>query len=369
MTVNLTSKLGTVLPKPVETVSAPKPQTPPAAPATATPVQKAVDTFQAAASRPQEQWAASFASGAASLAGSAVTGAEASFKAGTVEAAQAAKGAINPGLATDEEVVEAAVVAKDTLAATGSVKAAEEAVATKIPLIPQAAVKMLVNALNNNRNVVADENRANGGWERSSQVVKQSGNENCGAAAVATLASATGDTSVTNEQRMNELTQQFGTGEGATPAQVSEMLTAQGLKVTSGDATLDEQALDTSLRQGGKAMVMVDSNLVNPATQDQGPGTPHWVVVDGMDKEGNYLVKDPGTGGSYYVSPEQLGTSMEATRESTGGGGILTVEKQKADETREDAKQQSRENADKIGHTPGKGSNSRRAGRETSDGW
>ena len=368
MTVNL-NKVAP-LPKPVETAAPLKSQAaaappPPPPPAPVKPVSG--DAFQAAPASQDKKWSASFSATAPSLTGSTPATTEATFKGASVDAAQVAVGKDAAPATADAD--KAATVATDAPPSTAAVKMAENAVTKLTPLIPTAIIKAVVNSLNNTRNVMSEENRANGEWERSSQVVKQSEKSNCGAAAVATVASATGAEGVSNEQRMKELTEKYNTAGGATPAQVSDMLEDQGLKVTSGDATLDTKALDASLRRGGKAVVMVDSNQIKPNNTEQGPGTPHWVVVDGKNEEGEYLVKDPATGGSYYVSPEKLGLAMEATRESTGGGGMLMVEKRRSHESKDQTERASRENAEKIGNTSGEGSNAKGGARESSRGW
>jgi hypothetical protein len=161
----------------------------------------------------------------------------------------------------------------------------------------------------------------------SSGVVQQTQDNNCGAAATIMAAGSKGRSAgVSDEQRMAQLESTFTEGKGTTPEQLSKMLAHEGVSVKQAAFKFDQHTLDQALSKGGKLLVMVDSNQIAPGADKQADGRPHWVVVDGKDAQGNYSVKDPGTGSSYGVDFNQLNSAVDNGWWKHQGGGTLIVE-------------------------------------------
>jgi hypothetical protein len=112
---------------------------------------------------------------------------------------------------------------------------------------------------------------------------------------------------------------------------------------------------------------MVDSNKILPGEAKQEPGKAHWVVVDGKDAQGNYSVKDPGTGTGYSVGVNQLNDAVNSNWTTNNGGGMLVVEKAQEGVNESALAEKSGESSVLLGTTPGIGSNARGTfGRESS---
>lgn len=229
------------------------------------------------------------------------------------------------------------------------------------------SLKDLVNSVNEKRNVVAGEQVQKGKWSSATPVLQQTEDANCGAAAVAMLTKAKGGKeAVSDEQLMGELGSRFATKEGTTPKQLANMLANEGIAVKKGATNLDKDALDGALRNGGKALAMVDSKKIATGGEAQEPGKAHWVVIDGMDDKGRYMVKDPGTASSYFVKPEELNKAIDSGRNQHQSGGMLIVENAETPAPAPVLAQEAEKNAEVLGNTPGGGSNWRRFGRESS---
>jgi hypothetical protein len=221
-----------------------------------------------------------------------------------------------------------------------------------------------VNAGHEQRNLLARENLQKGGWKSVAPVLQQTSGTNCGAAAAAMLVRAKGDKKgVSDAQLVNQLDARYSTQEGTTPRQLSKMLATEGIKVKQGTAQFDKGALDGTLTTGGKAVAMVDSNKLVPGGDAKPAGKAHWVVIDGMDDRGHYMVKDPGNASSYFVRAETLAKAVDSTRRTNQSGGMLLVENAPPPAT-EVAK--GTKKADALGQKPGTGSNTSRFGRESS---
>jgi hypothetical protein len=229
------------------------------------------------------------------------------------------------------------------------------------------SLKDLVNSVNETRNVMVDEQLEKGKWSSATPVLQQTEDANCGAAAVAMLAKAKSGKVVGSGKRlMDELGSRFATKEGTTPQQLANMLAHQGIAVKKGATSLDENALDAALQNGSKAVALVDSKKIVTGGEAQEPGKAHWVVIDGMDEEGRYMVKDPATASSYFVKPEELDEAIDAGRDQHQAGGILIVENAETPAPAPVLAQEAEKKAEVLGNTPGGGSNWRRFGRESS---
>jgi nitrogen fixation protein len=207
------------------------------------------------------------------------------------------------------------------------------------------------------RNVVAPQQFEKGGWQQSTLPVPQVQSDTCGAAAVAMLGGSKVPSKLADRsQYMEELAQRFSDGKsGTTPQEIAQMLAHEGLKVTQGVSRFKQGALDAALQRGDKALALVDSNKILPGGGNGEPGAPHWVVIDGMDDQGNYLVRNPATGRSDYVPASTLREAIDTCQEEHKGGGMLLVKNTpKADEAA--LAEHNLRQARALGKTPGIGS-------------
>lgn len=246
-----------------------------------------------------------------------------------------------------------------------------EVVATIAPELEQLAptefktLKDVANSVNEQRNTVAGEQQ--GKWATSTPVLQQTEEANCGAAAAAMLVRAKeGKADKSDTELMGELKNQFASQEGTTPKQLTKMLAHEGIEVKRGADKLDKGALDEALHTGNKAVAMVDSNQIAARGAAQEPGKAHWVVIDGMDDKGRYMVKDPGNGSSYFVKPEELNKAISTGREKHQAGGMLIVENTKSQAPEPVLAAEGEKKAEVLGQGPGGGSNTWRFGRESS---
>ncbi|GMU01234.1 hypothetical protein KH5H1_53540 [Corallococcus caeni] len=171
-----------------------------------------------------------------------------------------------------------------------------------------------------------------GGWDDAGAdpaVLKQTKENNCGAAVAVMLGKELGTTQTqpaSDTQKMDALESRFTQGQGTSPHELSNMLANQGAKVTQTSSKLDTKALDDALARGAKAAVQVDSCLVDPTTKPGETGRAHWVSVEGKDDQGRYLLKDPSTGSKIPVDAQRLADSMEISWNQHQGGGQMIVE-------------------------------------------
>ncbi|NOK21874.1 hypothetical protein [Corallococcus carmarthensis] len=211
-----------------------------------------------------------------------------------------------------------------------------------------------------------------GGWDAAGtdpDVLKQTKENNCGAAVAVMLGNEIGNSKtqpVSNKEKMDALESRFTQGQGTSPHELSNMLANQGTKVTQTSSKLDTKALDDALARGGKGAVMVDSSLVDPTTKPGETGRAHWVSVEGKDDQGRYLVKDPSTGSKIPVDAQRLADSMEISWNQHQGGGQMIVEgAQGLSEAQ--AAQEGGQKAVALGNTDGGGSRAMsNFGRESS---
>ncbi|HYO64811.1 MAG TPA: C39 family peptidase [Archangium sp.] len=229
------------------------------------------------------------------------------------------------------------------------------------------ALKELANSVNETRNVVAGDQFEKGKWSSATPVLKQTEDDNCGAAVAAMLTKARGGKeSVSGEQLMDELGSRYGTKDGTTHKQMASMLAKEGIAVKAGNTRVDKNALEGTLKRGGKAVAMVDSNEISSSGKAQAPGKAHWVVIDGMDDQGRFMVKDPGSASSYFVKGEALNKAIDTGRKTHKSGGVLLLENAQTPATGPVAAQEAEQKAEALGNTPGEGSMSWRFGRESS---
>ncbi|WP_224242419.1 C39 family peptidase [Hyalangium gracile] len=205
--------------------------------------------------------------------------------------------------------------------------------------------------------------------DESKPVIQQTKDTDCGAAATAILAESMGTAKEPSKaQLMDALDSRFATdGAGATPRQLTDMLANQGLSVAKGTPFVDAGALEEAMAKGQKVVAMVDSDKILPGEASGEAGRSHWVVIDGKDAQGNFKVKDPGTGSSYSVKLEELIDAVNANRAKTEAGGMLVVEKAQQGEYEGVTAERNAQQGVALGNKPGGGSNSRNTyGRESS---
>jgi hypothetical protein len=221
----------------------------------------------------------------------------------------------------------------------------------------QWAAKFAADAQPQSLNSVAD-----------SSVIQQTKGTDCGAATAAMLAHSTGQvTDASDSNLMNYLDSRFASAQGTTPRQLSDMLAHEGMSVTRAETKVDPQALNEALGKGNKVAIMVDPDGLKSGAAGASDGKAHWVVVDGMDAQGQYKVKDSSTGSSYSVGLEQLSGAVDSAWGKHSGGGMLVVERAQAGQSESTVAETSAQNSVKLGNSPGGGSNALKTfGRESS---
>jgi hypothetical protein len=151
----------------------------------------------------------------------------------------------------------------------------------------------------------ADKNYANGPF-------------NCGPAVVAMLARGHGKLSHLNDaQLVQQLGQGVVTRDGTSPEGIAQMM--ERADVPLGGEALGAGYTDAELKdhllKGNKLIAQVRSS--SPESQQ---GSAHYVVIEGMTRNGNYVVSDPLSNGPYAVTPQQL---KEAVLKAPPDGGML----------------------------------------------
>ncbi|WP_224372763.1 C39 family peptidase [Hyalangium versicolor] len=200
-------------------------------------------------------------------------------------------------------------------------------------------------------------------------VIKQTNDKDCGATTAAMLSETTGKPSTgSSEETIKELDQRFATADGTTPRQLTDMLAHEGMTVTKGSSIVDPYTLNEALDQGKKVVAMVDSNKILPPGQTAGEGTgqAHWVILDGKDAQGNFSVKDPGTGTKYSVSLDKLTDAVNSGWGAHNSGGMMVVEKAQEGANEGTVAEANAQLGLMLGNNPGGGSNAKNSyGRES----
>jgi len=151
----------------------------------------------------------------------------------------------------------------------------------------------------------ADKNYANGPF-------------NCGPAVVAMAARGLGKLDHLNDaQLVQQLGQGVVTAEGTSPEGIAQMMARANVPL-GGEALgagYTDADVKNHLRQGNKLIAQVRSS--NPKSQQD---SAHYVLVEGMTRNGNYVISDPLANGPYVVTPKQL---KEAVLKAPPDGGML----------------------------------------------
>lgn len=153
--------------------------------------------------------------------------------------------------------------------------------------------------------------------EGASPSTYRNGVYNCAGAVAATVARALGTKQgQTDADLINDLSRDRTTSKGTTTKDMVSMLKEVGAKVDGKVITgrYSDQRLDSLLAKGDKVVAQV--GVKNEST---GRYDPHYVLIDGKDKKGNYVIKDP-LKGSYSVSGDTL---RKAVNHMPGAGGVL----------------------------------------------
>lgn len=141
---------------------------------------------------------------------------------------------------------------------------------------------------------------------------------NCGGAVAAMVARGLGSLGHLSDA---ELITQLGAGltdeNGTSLKGMGKMLERAGAKL-GGDVLTggyEDSMVKQHLEQGNKLIARVGITDKNTGKTDG-----HYVLIDGMDDKGNYIVKDPLKEQSFTVTPEEL---REAIDKAPGAGGAL----------------------------------------------
>lgn len=140
---------------------------------------------------------------------------------------------------------------------------------------------------------------------------------NCAGAVAATVARALGTRQDQSDADLiNDLSRDRTSSKGTTAADMTSMLKEVGAKVDGKVITgrYTDNRLDSLLAKGDKVVAQV--GVRNEST---GKYDPHYVLIDGKDKKGNYVIKDP-MKGTYSATAQQLRT---AVNHAPGAGGVL----------------------------------------------
>jgi hypothetical protein len=141
---------------------------------------------------------------------------------------------------------------------------------------------------------------------------------NCGPAVVAMLARQFGKAGHLNDaQLVSELGKGLVTRDGTSPEGIAQMMERADVPLGGkalGAGYTDAQVKDNLLK-GQKMIAQVRSS--NP---DNNKDAAHYVLVEGMTKDGNYVISDPLAKGPYVVSPRLL---KDAVLNAPPDGGML----------------------------------------------
>jgi hypothetical protein len=143
------------------------------------------------------------------------------------------------------------------------------------------------------------------------------GAKDCAPAVVAMLARAAGTGgNLSDAELIKELGQGLVGPDGTEPKDLPQMLERAGLpvagKALAGKYT--DQDVAQHLQQGHSLIAQVE------ATDERGTTSSHYVTVQGMTPQGNYVVSDPLAEGPYELSPQQLRSRI---RGAPPDGGML----------------------------------------------
>ncbi|HYH98645.1 C39 family peptidase [Hyalangium sp.] len=167
-----------------------------------------------------------------------------------------------------------------------------------------------------------------GGWQsiphvqqlqpRGAEQGYANGAYNCAPAVVAMLARGAGKKSeLSDAQLITELGKGLVTQDGSTPQGLARMLARAELPI-AGKAlagNYSDAAVQEHLEQGHKLIAQVA--LTGADTKD---ASAHYVLIRGVNAQGNYVISDPMSSGSSVVTPEQL---RKAVHGAPPDGGLL----------------------------------------------
>jgi hypothetical protein len=143
------------------------------------------------------------------------------------------------------------------------------------------------------------------------------GSKDCAPAVVAMLARAAGTGgNLSDAQLIKELGQGLVGPDGTEPKDMPAMLERAGLPV-AGKALAgrySDQDVAQHLNQGHALIAQVE------ARDERGTTSSHYVTVQGMTPQGNYVVSDPLADGPYELSPQELRSQV---RGAPPDGGML----------------------------------------------
>lgn len=160
-------------------------------------------------------------------------------------------------------------------------------------------------------------------WKAMAKLVKQSGKYDCGPATVAMLVRAQGGgEGLSDTDLLKDVSGKLKNDKGADTARQAttardmvKMLNENGMQAVG--VGTDTSKVDEHLALGRKLVVQVNTPGLAPK---------HWVLVDGKDAHGNYLVKDP-NGTTYTKTKPELEKMMSTWLPwKQLGGGYIAVD-------------------------------------------
>jgi predicted double-glycine peptidase len=167
-------------------------------------------------------------------------------------------------------------------------------------------------------------------WKREAPVIRQTTGYNCGSAVVAMLTRAAGSY---GEKHLSdkELIQRVGQGyqrtDGVHVDDMAKMMNDAGLVVDSAALPKSEDVggyMRERLLDGQKLVAFVDGNSLAGFQGEK--ASAHWVLVDGIDSNGRFIVKDPALGKAISVDAQSMAASLDRAKRETGSAGFLAVE-------------------------------------------
>jgi len=167
-------------------------------------------------------------------------------------------------------------------------------------------------------------------WKREAPVLRQTTGYNCGSAVVAMLtrsAGSYGEKHLSDKELIQRVGQGYQRTEGVHVDDMGKMMNDAGLVIDSAALPRSEDVggyMREHLLQGQKLVAFVDGNSLAGFKGEK--ASAHWVLVDGIDSNGRFIVKDPALGKSLSVDAQSMAASLDRAKRETGSAGFLAVE-------------------------------------------
>lgn len=134
------------------------------------------------------------------------------------------------------------------------------------------------------------------------------GSSNCGPASLAMVARAVGwGGHLTDSQLVMEMFSRAGTtGDGTGVQAMASAAQSIGLNAQIGWNTTNVDQIAADLRAGKMVIANGDFYALGTPDRSNNRDSGHYVVIEGLDEGGNFIVNEPWGGQQYHVSPAQL---------------------------------------------------------------